>query len=128
NRWPIDVTEPVVFVRIHRHRFSVCTNNRVRFHGVSSIIPTCNQHSVPECTHEERACLAVREIASRRSARSIRHNTPRGELAAVMAMFGWCVDQGWLAANPFADVTPQGRKAVRKNHLRIEEARAVDRA
>lgn len=56
-----------------------------------------------------------------------RTDTQRGELAAATAMFAWCVSKGWLRANPFADVAPQGRKARRHNHLRINEAKAFFR-
>jgi integrase len=52
-------------------------------------------------------------------------DTHRGELAAVRALFAWCVDQGWLRANPFADVKPTGRKNRRSVHLRIDEARRL---
>lgn len=55
-------------------------------------------------------------------------DTHRGELAAVTAMFAWCAKRGWLQVNPFAGVEPQGRKGVRKDHLRIDEARAYRNA
>lgn len=50
-------------------------------------------------------------------------DTHRGELAAAAAMFAWCLERGWLRTNPFAGVKPTGRKSVRKDHLRIDEAR-----
>lgn len=50
-------------------------------------------------------------------------DTHRGELAAVSAMFAWCVERQWLRVNPFTGVKPVGRKARRRNHLRIDEAR-----
>lgn len=56
-------------------------------------------------------------------ATEVKADTHRGELAAAAAMLDWCRKQGWLAANPFADVEPTGRKAVRSDHLRIAEAR-----
>lgn len=69
----------------------------------------------------------ARELYVKRCADTVA-DTHRAELAAAQAMFGWCIDQGWLAANPFAAVNPVGRKAVRKDHLRIDEARAFRRA
>lgn len=53
----------------------------------------------------------------------VKADTHRGELAAASAMFAWCVERQWLRSNPFATVKPEGRKAVRKDHLRIDEAR-----
>lgn len=55
-------------------------------------------------------------------------DTHRAELAAVTAMFAWCVKKGWLLSNPFAGVDPIGRKSVRRDHLRIDEARAYRKA
>lgn len=54
----------------------------------------------------------------------VKPDTHRAELAAVSAMSAWCVERGWLRASPFADVKPEGRKATRRVHLRIDEARA----
>jgi integrase len=50
-------------------------------------------------------------------------DTHRAELTMVSAMFGWCVERGWIRSNPFADVKPEGRKSRRRAHLRIDEAR-----
>lgn len=62
------------------------------------------------------------ELYRSRSA-TVKPDTHRGELAAASAMLEWCRTQGWLAVNPFANVHPTGRKAVRSEHLRIAEAR-----
>jgi integrase len=55
---------------------------------------------------------------------TVKPDTHRGELAAARGLFAWCVKRGWLQANPFAAVEPEGRKVTRKGHLRIDEARA----
>ena len=58
-------------------------------------------------------------------AAEVKPDTHHAELGAVAAMFAWCVDQGWLRANPFDDVETVGRKSARSDHLRIDEARAL---
>jgi integrase len=67
--------------------------------------------------------VAAAEMYAARVAK-VKADTHRGELAAVTAMFAWCVKKGWLRANPFSGVEKQGRKARRKEHLRFDEARA----
>jgi integrase len=47
----------------------------------------------------------------------------RNGLNVVKAFAGWCVEQGWLAANPFVAVKGKGRRRRGKPQLRIEEAR-----
>jgi len=65
-------------------------------------------------------------IAKRRNKRD---GTPRpfdtvfGELCVVRAFCVWCVKQGWLASDPFAEIELEGQKAHGKAQLRINESR-----
>ena len=54
----------------------------------------------------------------------VKPDTHHGELVKASAMFAWCVEQGWIRENPFAEVKPDGEKKRRRVHLRIDEARA----
>jgi integrase len=51
-------------------------------------------------------------------------DTHRNGLSEVKAFLGWCVEQGWLRANPAAKVKPIGRRNKGKEQLRLTEARA----
>lgn len=86
-------------------------------------------HAITGCAVRDRALSAVtpRVAATMYAARvaAVRPDTHRGELAAARAMFAWCVKRGWLRSNPFAEVEPEGRKARRTAHLRIDEARQL---
>jgi integrase len=48
----------------------------------------------------------------------------RGYLTHTRTFFTWCVRQGWIQANPFDAVEPQGRKRKGREQLRNDEARA----
>ncbi len=50
-------------------------------------------------------------------------DTHRNTLALAKTFGQWCVKQGWLAANPLAEVEPTGRRRRGKEQLRIDEAR-----
>ncbi len=50
-------------------------------------------------------------------------DTQVGELGAASRFSQWCVDQGWLAADPFVGIEPTGERARGKDTLRIDEAR-----
>ena len=50
-------------------------------------------------------------------------DTQVGELAAARGFAGWCVEQGWLRADPFAELEAEGARARGKAQLRIDEAR-----
>jgi integrase len=52
-------------------------------------------------------------------------DTHRNSLVAVKTFGKWCVKQGWLHANPAADVTPFGQRNRGKKQLRIDEARKL---
>lgn len=64
------------------------------------------------------------ELYARRAG-EVKPDTHHAELAAVTSMFDWCIDQGWLRANPFAGVETVGRKSARTDHLRIDETREL---
>lgn len=55
----------------------------------------------------------------------IKPDTQRGELAAANGFGEWCVTQGWLRANPFDELVPNGKRARNKPRLRIDEARKL---
>lgn len=67
---------------------------------------------------------AARELFERRAA-NVSPDTQRGELATASAFAQWSVKQGWLRADPFAELEPTGRRARGKPRLRIDEARAL---
>ncbi|HEX3476269.1 MAG TPA: site-specific integrase, partial [Kofleriaceae bacterium] len=52
-------------------------------------------------------------------------DTHRNALAEAKAFGGWCVKQGWIAANPVAEVTAVGQRNRGKKQLRIDEARKL---
>jgi integrase len=54
-------------------------------------------------------------------------DTHRGELDVAGRFAAWCVAQGWLARDPFAEVGPAGRKRAGrgKPQLRVDEARTL---
>lgn len=64
----------------------------------------------------------ARDLYARRVA-EVKADTHRGELALASTFAAWCVRQGWLASDPFADVEPVGAKAHGKDQLRLDEAR-----
>ena len=51
--------------------------------------------------------------------------THRARLRYVRAFFAWCVERGYLAANPFAKVKPVGKPNRGKPQLRVDEARVL---
>jgi integrase len=51
--------------------------------------------------------------------------THRAHLRFVRAFFAWCVERGYLAANPFAKVKPVGKPKRGKPQLRVDEARVL---
>lgn len=65
----------------------------------------------------------ARELYTKRS-KEVKPDTHQGELSYVSRFCKWCVDQGWLRVNPFADVKPVGVKHTREDEqLRVNEAR-----
>lgn len=52
-------------------------------------------------------------------------DTHRNALVAASSFGKWCVKQGWLRANPAADVEPIGQRNRGKKQLRIDEARKL---
>lgn len=71
------------------------------------------------------AGVAKRLLAERKTKRGKRPSvdTLIGELAAAQGWSAWCVEQGWLRVDPFADLTVEGARARGKAQLRIDEAR-----
>ncbi len=65
----------------------------------------------------------IAEQLYRRRVAEVRPDTHRGELAGASRWAGWCVEQGWLRTNFFADVRPTGKKSRGKAQLRTDEAR-----
>ena len=51
--------------------------------------------------------------------------THRARLRYVRAFFTWCVERGYIAANPFAAVKPVGKPKRGKPQLRVDEARVL---
>jgi integrase len=49
--------------------------------------------------------------------------THHGELGYARRFFAWCVDRGWVRANPFDDVEPVGTKNRGKPKLRVSASR-----
>jgi integrase len=60
-----------------------------------------------------------------RRAQETSGETQRGELATVGGFASWCVEHGWLRADPFADLEPKAPRAAGKPRLRIDEARKL---
>lgn len=56
-------------------------------------------------------------------ARGARPDTHRGSLAAAQAFCTWCVEKGWLRANPFGSVRGVGEKAAGKPTLKVDYSR-----
>jgi integrase len=52
-------------------------------------------------------------------------DTHRNALSAAKAWGKWCKRQGWLPANPFAEVEGQGRRRRGKEQPRIDEGRIL---
>lgn len=52
-------------------------------------------------------------------------DTNRNGLAAARSFGAWCVERGWLPANPFGSIKGKGRRKRGKPQLRIAEARDV---
>jgi integrase len=52
-------------------------------------------------------------------------DTHRNALAEAKAFGAWCVKQGWIAANPLAEITAVGQRNRGKKQLRIDEARKL---
>ena len=50
-------------------------------------------------------------------------DTQHGEIAVASTFASWCVAQGWLPGDPFADLEASGPRATGKDQLRIDEAR-----
>ncbi len=86
-----------------------------RLHGILRDVE--RDRPITEITPRVAADLYARRVTERRP------DTHQAELGAASALFEWCVKQGWIADNPFADVEAVGRKNVRKAKLRIEESR-----
>lgn len=51
--------------------------------------------------------------------------THHGELGYASRFCGWCVERGWLRANPFEDVRPVGEKNRGKPKLRVNASRQL---
>jgi len=51
-------------------------------------------------------------------------DTHRNCLTLAKAFGAWCTKQGWLRANPLADIEPMGRRKRGKEQFRVSEARA----
>jgi integrase len=68
----------------------------------------------------------VRGVSS--GGKPISADTHRSELIYAHAFGGWCEELGYLKANPFARVMPEGELSKGKPQLVIDEARAFLRA
>lgn len=72
--------------------------------------------------------VAAQRYAARVATKSA--DTHRGELVVAQVFFRWfCVgERGWLSADPFADVRPEGERTQGKDQLSIDQARRYLRA
>lgn len=50
-------------------------------------------------------------------------DTHQGELQYARRFMAWCVAQGWIRINPFADIKPEGKKKKGKPKLRVNGTR-----
>ena len=50
-------------------------------------------------------------------------DTHRGDLIYLVSACRWWVEQGWLSANPAADVKPEGERTEGKRTLKVDDAR-----
>ena len=86
-------------------------------------------HALTRCVVRDRLLSAVTPALAadlyRQRVGEVQADTHRGELAAARGMFAWCIKQGWVRANPFGAIEPEGTKVRRHVHLRINEARAL---
>lgn len=64
----------------------------------------------------------ARELYALRVAET-KPDTHHAELAQAGSFAKWCVKRGYLPANPFAGVEPEGRRSAGKPQLRLDEAR-----
>lgn len=62
--------------------------------------------------------------ATKSNGAPITADTHRSELIYASAFGDWCAEQGWITANPFATVLPEGQTSKGKEQLRVDEARA----
>lgn len=71
------------------------------------------------------AAIAKRLLATRKTKRGARPSTDTmvGELVAAQGFAAWCVEQGWLRSDPFAELEVTGARSRGKAQLRIDEAR-----
>lgn len=69
--------------------------------------------------------VAKRWLADRKTKRGARPTTDTlvGELVAAQGWSAWCVEQGFLRSDPFADLEIKGARSRGKQQLRIDEAR-----
>jgi integrase len=67
------------------------------------------------------------KLYRQRVADGVKPDTHRGELAIASQMAAWCVEQGWITRDPFADVKPVGRKRAGrgKSQIRVDESRTL---
>lgn len=64
----------------------------------------------------------ARELYSKRCA-EVAADTQHGELSYTKRFIDWCVGQGWIRVNPFADIKPVGEKKRGKPRLRVNGTR-----
>jgi integrase len=69
----------------------------------------------------ERRCAELYDAMTKQVA----VDTHRNALAAAKSFGGWCVEQGWIRANPVESVKPTGQRNRGKKQLRIDEARKL---
>lgn len=60
-----------------------------------------------------------------RTGEAISASTHRGNLSQAKTFLAWCVERGWLRANPLDKVKPVGQKRHGKPQLTINEARLL---
>lgn len=65
----------------------------------------------------------ARKLYADRVAQGISGATAHGELGYVQRWAEWCVDNGWLRVNPFAEIEPVGEVNRGKPKLRVNASR-----
>jgi integrase len=67
----------------------------------------------------------LRTLPSERTGAPLAVDSHRNYLAQAKTFCAWCVERGWLRANPLAEVRGVGRRRHGKPQLRIDEARKL---
>lgn len=115
--WGTTVTDYLDHLRLKGRKPSTLKVNHYRLMAFLRLVD--EDHPLEAMTPGKAAELYAARVQETKA------NTHHAELALAKAWAGWCVKQGWLAANPFDDVEPVGVKAAGGDVLRVNEARRL---